>query len=202
MEESGAYTTLLHNMSAPSRMQVTVRPLAEMDAASQHVKTPIQKGGYQGLTLYTVLNLHRLFVDGFKGYPGSIPKYYSGVNNTHTSLSMLTELALARIRGKNGPVRILKEWVDRSPEDIEERFISLCKEIDTGGFALPVFALVKPLVGKVLSTGVTPDPLHFVSIFCRISGHLFMAGRNPLIPESIPVRKDLGIYRINSSHGD
>jgi len=188
-------------MSAPSRMRVTVRPLEKICAASQCTETRVQEGGYQGLKLYTVLNLHRLFVEGFKGYPGAVPKHSSKIDDTQTLLSMLTELARARLNGRQGPQKMLKAWVDKSPEEIEEGFISLCQEINARDFSLPVFGLVKPLTGNLSSTGVIIDPLHFVSILCRISGYFFMAGRNPLIPDSVLRHGALGIYRINSSAG-
>jgi hypothetical protein len=199
MEESGINTTLLHNMSAPSRMQITVRPLEKTSDTGQRADGPVQRGSYQGLKLYGVLSLHRLFVDGLHAYPESIPKYYSQVNNTHTSLSMLCELTSACLMGKNTPVRMRNAWVDKSPEEIEAGFISLCQKIDTSDFPLPIFGLVKSFKGNIPATGLTLDPLQFVSILCRISGHLFMAERNPLIPDGLPRRRMLGIYHLHSS---
>ena len=201
MEEFDTRSSQLHNMSAPSRMRVTVRPLEKSGGASQCTETRVQEGGYQGLRLYTVLNLHCLFVEGFRNYPGAGPKHYSRIDDTQTLLSMLTELAKARLKGMKGPQKILKAWVDKSTEEIEEGFISLCQEINARDFSLPVFGLVKPFTGNLSSTGVITDPLHFVSILCRISGYFFMAGRNPLIPDSVLRHGALGIYRINSSPG-
>ena len=199
MEESGLNTTLLHNMSAPSRMQITVRPLGKTSGNGQRTDRRIQLGSYQGLKLHSVLCLRRLFVDGLQDYPESMPKHYSRVNNTHTSLSMLCELTNAHLRGNETSLRMLNAWVDKSPEEIEARFVSLCQKIDTREFSLPVFGLVKSFTGNIPATGLTLDPLHFVSILCRISGHLFMAGRNPLIPGCLPRQGMLGIYHINSS---
>ena len=201
MEEFDTRSSRLHNMSAPSRMRVTVRPLEKSGGASQCTETRVQEGGYQGLRLYTVLNLHCLFVEGFRDYPGAGPKHYSRIDDTQTLLSMLTGLARARLKGMKGPQKILKAWVDKSTEEIEEGFISLCQEINAREFSLPVFGLVKPFTENLSSTGVITDPLHFVSILCRISGYFFMAGRNPLIPDSVLRHGALGIYRINSSPG-
>jgi hypothetical protein len=202
MEESSAYSSQLHNMSAPSRMRVTLRPLKKTGSARQPNETRIQQGGYQGLKLHAVLDSHHLFVNGFEGYPRSVPKCYYRVSNTQRVIFMLTELGTERLNGGNGPLRMQKNWVDRSPEDIEERFISLCHEIDTKHFSLPVFGLVKPCKGNAPTTGASLEPLYFISMLCRISGHLFMAGRTPLIPNSIVPRVGLGIYSINSPTGD
>lgn len=174
---------LLHNMSAPPRMQLTISPLsAQVPLLGPGPTAP------PGFRLRLSLDLEQLF----RHHLGDLTALKRG-DKELVSLACIVQIAprlwlallvlLARL-ALNPGLRIqaadLHRLQRRNTEALGDEFITLADHTQPLALGLPSFGLAFPATGQ---TCATLDPALAIAVLSRLSGRVFLASASPVLPD-------------------
>lgn len=197
-ESCGNHSTLLHNMSAPPRLRLTVLPLSFNSIENESLDQKTVHTGYSGLGLYGLLDTTLLFRHWFKQETvGSVVS-----DSRYIRLRLLVELVTSVLEGHSSAIDLKKNWLRQGSIDrMEDRFINLCHRVNERNLSLPAFGLVQRGAGNHPDPKRVMDPLIFTALVSRISGHVYTSTRSPVVPESYLLNMSFRLYNLKPTQG-
>lgn len=186
--EPGGGGGLLHNMSAPPRLKITLNPIpAPPRAAGGPVAAPDVLP--QGLRLVARVNLDPFRAAVDNGCLGS--RRYVACDLAR--LILITRLAQGR------PHRGLSALSRRSLEYLVDELQRGLLAIDVADLRMPAFAFVcRSAAAQDCDLPCETDPARALSLVARVSGRVFVARREP---RAAALREAEGEYRFYAAAG-
>jgi hypothetical protein len=156
----------LHNMSAPPRMTITIRPLGGPSPAPASPGEPAVPGGVRCFAHVDLSTLCPLPEDGTKG------------NGPRGRLRSLLALARRAVGQEETDQEDPARWtLERLEDELRER----AARLEPRALGLPAFALVRRSPGRAGDTPAEGDPARALALVTRVSGKLFVGTRSPLV---------------------
>ena len=219
----------LHNMSAPPRTRITVRPLrpgagvrrtgpAEMRYEGPTADDATVVAASTGLVPVALLSPVLLTQHWFPTYVDEGPVGTGATWKDKDKLKgraaylkhlrlrclvVLSRIALGELRRPN------RESVFRLArarlEALEAAYLENVRRLDPLALSLPPFGFAKPITGYTDLVPVETDPARALALLSRCSGTVFSAGREPLLPDynrPIPAVLVFGVRRRGEGEPD
>jgi hypothetical protein len=191
---------VLHNMSAPPRTFVTIKPLA----------TPVRKQRkrtnnrlvHSSYGLYAIIGVNALLRTLFGDSINII--YNRGTlseKERHLYLRYLIEAARVAVGEKQRPSkRAVYAMTAHKLEQLESLYINLTELLNKKITGLPPFALVRPSCKSlVLIKSIETRPEFALALISRIAGGIFSSGRTPVIPNDTLLLKCFYLYTFGNN---
>ncbi|HSL82795.1 MAG TPA: hypothetical protein VLF66_08460 [Thermoanaerobaculia bacterium] len=156
----------LHNMSAPPRMTITIRPLGGPGPAPASAGEPAVHPGVRCFAHVDLSTLCPLPEEGAEG---------NGARGRLRSLVALAHRALGR--EESDPAEIARWTQERLEDELRER----AARLDPLALGLPAFALVRRSPGRAGKAPAEGDPGRALALVTRVSGKVFVGTRSPLV---------------------
>ena len=192
----------LHNMSAPPRTRISIRPLhpQKPEADSQAPKGGSETNSDTGLQRFTTIAVDRLIQRWFPAFRvkrgdlscvrwGDRARLTGRAENTeHLRLRCLiaiSQLATGELLEINR--RQVYALVGHTLEALEELFMDNIARLDPVALGLPPFALARPLGPGNISfrrLRVELNPARALALLSRTGGKVYSAGRTPVLPDT------------------
>ena len=186
----------LHNMSAPPRTRITVRPLRQ---STGPIEFPGRKRdtGATGMTPIALISLPRLiqhwfprYLDRSAGNKGPAWRDQSRLKGPAAStrnLRLRCLVVLSRVAAgelKKPTRRSIFRLAAVPVEGLEEMYLERVRRIRPLDHDLPPFAFVRPVEEsrRELPESET-DPARALALLSRCSGTVYSAARSPLLPD-------------------
>lgn len=164
----------LHNMSAPPRMQLRIRPLRRAETAGPSRDAPAPVAGAAGAGLQLIARLDP------EALARRAPGYGEGPATGQRWLAGLAGLALAAAGLPPVPPAILAQ---RSREQLLDILREAAARLDPRALGLPAIALVRRVSCEAAGAWSEPDIARGIVLLTRTVGSLFIASRSPRVEE-------------------
>lgn len=174
---------VLHNMSAPPRTCISIKPLAT--SVGKQRKHTNNRRNHTRYGLYAIIGvnalLRTLFGDSIKIISN---RRTLSEKERHLYLRYLVETARVAVGEKQSPSkRAVYAMASDRLEKLESLYINLTESLNKQITGLPPFALVRPSCkNQVLSKSIETRPEYALSLISRIASGVFSSGRAPVIP--------------------
>ncbi len=172
----------LHNMSAPPRSCISIKPLATPVKKKRTPKnSPINQSRY----LYAIIGVNALLSSLFGDNINIIySKRTLSEKERHLYLRYLVESTRVALGEKQRPSkRAVYAMTSHRLEQLEALYIQLTGTLNEKITRIPPFALVRPSCkSNVQIKSIETRPEYALPIISRIAGNVFCTGRSPVIP--------------------
>jgi hypothetical protein len=198
----------LHNMSAPPRTRIEVRPLRRGEAPEHKSPSPAPPGAESGMTLLATVSLAHLIRRYFPPYrdvgaDGQNPVWEAPDSPgegtapcTNLRLCALVALSEQALNESEPPdPRALHRLAKLSVEDLEAAWLAHVRRLRPGDHRLPPFGLVQPVdPARLEEIALETSPARAAIIVSRSGGPLYSPGRAPGLPDYTRPLRPLRLY--------
>ena len=207
----------LHNMSAPPRTRIEVRPLRRDTDPGKESTSTAPPGADSGMTLLATVSLAHLIRRSFPAYrdvgaDGQNPVWEAPdppgesaapcANLRLCALVALSELALNESEPPDP--KALHRLAGLSVEDLEAAWLDHVRRLRPEDHRLPPFGLVRPVdLAGLEESSLETSPARAVLIVSRSGGPLYNRGRTPGLPDYARPLRPVRLYGLTdggSSH--
>ncbi len=162
----------LHNMSAPPRMRLRIRPLRRAETAGPSRDAPAPVAGAAGAGLQLIARLDP------EALVRRAPDCGEETDTGQCRLAGLAGLALAAAGLPPVPPAILAQ---RSREQLLDILREAAARLDPRALGLPAIALVRRVSCEAAGVWSEPDIARGIVLLTRTVGSLFIASRSPRV---------------------
>ncbi len=187
----------LHNMSAPPRTRIEVRPLRRGAAPGDESASPAPPGADSGMILLATVSLSHLIRRSFPPYrdvsadgrnpvwEASGTPWEGAASCANLRLCVLVALSEQALNESQPPdLRALRRLAGLSVEDLEEAWLAHARRLRPEDHRLPPFGLVRPVdLTEPEESVLETSTARAVIIVSRSAGSLFIRGRTPVLPD-------------------
>ncbi len=198
----------LHNMSAPPRTRIEVRPLRRGEAPENESASPAPPGADSGMTLLATVSLAHLIRRCFPPYrdvgadgrtpvwEAPDPPWEGTAPCTNLRLCVLVALSELALNESQPPdPQALRRLAGLSVEDLEAAWLDHVRRLRPEDHRLPPFGLVQPVdPARLEEIALETSPARAAIIVSRSGGPLYNRGRAPGLPDYTRPLRPLRLY--------
>lgn len=164
----------LHNMSAPPRMRLRIRPLRREKPAGPSRDAPGPAAGVDGSGLRLITRLDPEVL---------VRRAPDCGEETDTGQCRLAGLAALALAAADLPPLAPAVLAQRSREQLLDILREAAARLDPRALELPAIALVRRVSCEAAGAGPEPDIARGIVLLTRTVGSLFIASRSPRVEE-------------------